>query len=139
MAKKRGARYVDGKRSDNWLKVKVRHDDEATLIGFTKGKGDRTGSFGSLHLAKIDDGIYSYMGKVGTGYDQEMMKEIFAKLKELKEVKKSIKDKIDEESETIWIEEAYTIKIQYASMTNNGTYREPVFKAMIPFGGSEPD
>ncbi len=132
MAKKRGVRYVDGKRSEGWLKVKVRHDDEATLIGYTKGKGDRSGSFGSLHLAKIDDGDYSYMGKVGTGYDQAKMKEIFAKLIELKKVKKPIKDKIDEESETIWIEEVYTIKIQYASMTDNGTYREPVFKAMIP-------
>ena len=132
MAKKRGARYVDGKRSENWLKIKVRHDDEATLIGYTKGKGDRSGSFGSLHLAKIEDGNYSYMGKVGTGYDHAMMKEIFAKLTALKKVKKPIKDKIDEESQTIWVEEAYTIKIQYASMTDNGTYREPVFKAMIP-------
>jgi len=135
MAKKRGARYVDGKRSENWLKIKVRHDDEATLIGYTKGKGDRSGSFGSLHLAKIEEGKYTYMGKVGTGYDHAMMKEIFAKLTALKKVKKPIKDKIDEESQTIWIEEAYTIKIQYASMTDNGTYREPVFKAMIPIVG----
>lgn len=79
------------------------------------------------------------MGKVGTGYDQEMMKEIFVKLKELKKVKRPIKDKIDEESKTICIEEADTIKIQYASMTDNGIYREPVFKAMIPLGESEPD
>ena len=132
MAKRRGARYVDGKRSEHWLKIKVRHDDEAILIGYTKGKGDRSGSFGSLHLAKINDGVYSYMGKVGTGYDHEMMKEIFANLSELKKVKKPIKNKIDQETETIWIEEAYTIKIQYASMTDNGTYREPVFKAMLP-------
>lgn len=59
------------------------------------------------------------MSKVGTDYDQEMMKEIFAKLKELKKVKKPIKDKIDEKSETIWIEEAATIKIEYASITDN--------------------
>ena len=132
MAKKRGARYVEGRRSENWLKIKVRHDDEATLIGYTKGKGDRSGTFGSLHLAKVEDGNYSYMGKVGTGYDTSKMKEIYAKLSSLKKVKKPIKDKIDEESETIWVEEAYIIKIQYASMTDNGTYREPVFKAMIP-------
>ncbi len=137
MAKKRGARYVDGKRSEHWLKVKVRHDDEATLIGYTKGKGDRSGSFGSLHLAKIDEGNYSYMGKVGTGYDQTMMKEIFSKLKALKKVKKPIKDKIDQESETVWVEEAYTIKVKYASMTENGTYREPVYKAMIPLDEEE--
>ena len=132
MAKKRGARYVEGKRSDYWLKIKVRHDDEAILIGYTKGKGDRSGSFGSLHLAKIEDGKYNYMGKVGTGYDAEKMKEIFARLTKLKKIKKPIENKIDEESETVWVEEAYTIKIEYASMTDNGTYREPVYKAMIP-------
>lgn len=48
---------------------------------------DRCGSLG-LHLAKVDDGNFSCMSKVGTDYDQEMMKEIFAKLKELKKVKK---------------------------------------------------
>ena len=72
------------------------------------------------------------MGKVGTGYNQEMMKEIFAKLQKINKIKKPIKNKIDEESETIWVKEAYTIKIQYASMTDNGSYREPVFNAMIP-------
>lgn len=47
---------MDDIRSENWLKIKVRHDDETTLIGFTKGKGDRSGSIVSLHLAKIEDG-----------------------------------------------------------------------------------
>lgn len=132
MAKKRGTRYVEGRRSEHWLKIKVRHDDEAVLIGYTKGKGDRSGSFGSLHLAKKTNDEYRYMGKVGTGFDGEKMKEIFSKLKTLSVVKKPIADKIDEESQTIWVEEAYMIKLQYASLTDNGTYREPVFKAMIP-------
>ena len=35
-----------------------------------------------LHLSKIDDGNYFYMYKVVTGYDQELMKGRFAKLKE---------------------------------------------------------
>lgn len=132
MAKKRGARYIEGRRSEYWLKIKVRHDDQAILIGYTKGKGDRSGFFGALHLAKIENGKYTYKGKVGTGYDSEKMKEIFAKLIALKNIEKPVKDKIDEASQTIWVEEAYTIKIQYASITDNGTYREPVFKAMIP-------
>lgn len=132
IAKKIGSKYTDGKRSKNWLKIKVRNDDEALLIGYTKGKGNRKGSFGSLHLAKRENGNYIYKGKVGTGYDQNKMHEIFARLIELKEIEKPIDDGVEEEKETVWLETAYIIKIQYASMTRNGTYREPVFKAMIP-------
>jgi hypothetical protein len=36
-----------------------------------------------LHLSKIVDGNYFYMYKVVTGYDQELMKGRFVKLKEL--------------------------------------------------------
>jgi len=61
------------------------------------------------------------------------MKDRFAKLKEPR------KDKIDEESEIIWIEEADTIKIQYASMTNSCTFGKTVFNAMIPLGSIELD
>lgn len=131
MAKKSGSIYTEGSRSSHWLKIKVRHDDEALLIGYTAGKGDRSGSFGSLHLAtKDEDGNLVYKGKVGTGFDTAKRKEIFDKIKDLPTIRKPIKDKIEEPHATKWIQSDYIIKIQYASLTPNKTYREPVFKGM---------
>jgi bifunctional non-homologous end joining protein LigD len=67
------------------------------------------------------------MGKVGTGFNQAKLAEIFGMLEALETTKKPISDNIDEESLAVWIEPKYCCKIQFASMTPNNTYREPVF------------
>ena len=35
-----------------WLKIKVRQSSECVIIGYTKGKGDRSQTFGALHIAE---------------------------------------------------------------------------------------
>jgi len=130
MCKKNGSKYELGQRSKSWLKIKVRSTDEALIIGYTKGKGDRSALFGSLHLAKMEEDKMVYYGKVGTGFDQAKIKELLELLKEVKTTKKPIKDTIEEEKNTIWIEPKYICKLKYASMTSNNTYREPVFIKM---------
>lgn len=132
MAKRRGSTYQSGQRSNTWLKIKVRKDDEAMIIGYTEGKGDRANLFGSMHLAKPQpDGSWLYMGKVGTGYDHEKMKWILEKLLACGESAKLIKDSIEEESRTHWIQPKLQCKIKYASLSSNGTYREPVYMALF--------
>jgi len=130
MCKLKGSKYDSGARSKYWQKIKVRETDEALIIGYTKGKGGRSTLFGSLHLAKIENGELVYYGKVGTGFDQAKIKAILTKLKALETTKKPIKNKIEEESDTIWIQPHYQCEIKYASMTNNNTFREPVFVKM---------
>lgn len=130
MCKRKGTKYEVDQRSKSWLKIKVRHTDEAFIIGYTKGKGDRSSLFGSLHLAKYESGVLVYYGKVGTGYDQTKMKEIFATLQKVETTSKPIKDTIDEEMDSIWISPDYICELKYASMTSNNTYREPVFIKM---------
>ncbi|MGD8427868.1 MAG: non-homologous end-joining DNA ligase, partial [Balneolaceae bacterium] len=66
MAKKKDGRYLPGKRSDLWLKIKVRQTTECLIIGYTQGKGDRRDYFGALHLAEQTKGELHYRGKVGT-------------------------------------------------------------------------
>jgi len=106
------------------MKIKFRQTIECTIIGYTKGKGDRASLFGALHLAALEDGNWKYYGKVGTGFDHVKMRVIFEKLKTLEEVDKPIKDKIEEERNTTWLEAHFLCEIQYASLTNNDTLRE---------------
>lgn len=130
MCKLKGSKYDPGNRSKSWLKIKVRETDEALIIGYTKGKGDRSALFGSLHLAKLEGKSLVYYGKVGTGFDQAKIKKLLKLLKEVPTTKKPIKDTIEEEHNSIWIEPQYICEIKYASMTSNNTYREPVFLKM---------
>lgn len=127
---KNGA-YTNGARSMVWSKIKVRTDDEAYVIGYTAGNGDRKELLGALHLAKkTDNGGWRYMGKVGTGWDAARLKRIHERIAEVPESKKLIKTKIDDAAATTWINPDYMVELSYASMSSNDTYREPVFKKM---------
>lgn len=132
MAKERNSKYIPGKRSDSWFKIKVRQTAESHVIGYTKGKGNREQQFGALHLGDFIDGKLVYRGKVGTGFDDKMIKEIYTELKKLKETKKQISEKVLDEKQTVWTETILVCEVQYASMTRDGAYREPVFVRMRP-------
>jgi ATP-dependent DNA ligase len=127
MAKRKDSKYLPGRRSDLWLKVKVRKTAECVVIGYTEGKGNRGQTFGALHIAdKIDNELH-YRGKVGTGFDDAMTKEISAELKKLPKVKKPIKGKVLDEKSTIWVEPQLWVEISYSQFTPDKMYREPVF------------
>lgn len=130
MAKVKDSRYLPGKRTSNWIKVKVRNTADCLIIGYTKGKGDRQVLFGAMHLGEYINDELIYRGKVGTGFDAKMMKEIFSRLKKIKIIKRPVKEKPIDDNVTTWIEPKLICEIQYSSLTENGIYREPVFLRM---------
>ena len=88
--------------------------------------------FGALQIAVVDDGNLKYVGKVGTGFDAKLMKEIFSDLKKQKTIKRPIKEKPLDDSSTTWIEAKLVCEVQYASRTKDDMLREPVFVRMRP-------
>ncbi len=126
MAKRKGSKYSES-RSKDWLKIKSRTIIDATIIGYTKGNGDRSDLLGAIHVAKYEGETLIYLGKVGTGFDEAKLREIHAILSQKPTTTKPIKESIEEEYNTIWIIDGPTCEIQYASLTPNGTLREPVF------------
>ena len=134
MAKKKDGKYLPGRRSDLWLKIKVRQTAECFIVGYTPGKGNRSQSFGALQIAEKVDGALHYRGKVGTGFNDELMKEILREIKKQKEAKKpSLKGgKIVDEKVTAWIESSLIAEIGYAQLTPDRMFREPVFIRLRP-------
>ena len=132
MAKRGKSRYLPGKRSDNWVKVKVRQTVDVAIIGYTKGNGDRKDYFGALQIAeKAPDG-WTYRGKVGSGFDQKSLKNIYGELQKIQECPKVIREKPLDNANTKWIEPTMFCEVEYASITPNDTYREPVFVRLRP-------
>ena len=132
MAKEKNSRYLTGKRSDCWQKIKVRKTTDCYIIGYTQGKGDREPYFGGLQLGQYDEEELIYRGKVGTGFDQKKIKKIYNEMQKLPEIKKPVKAKPADAAKTTWIEPKLICEIQYSSLTKNGTYREPVFLHLRP-------
>ncbi len=132
IAKEKSSTYQPGKRSAQWLKIKTRQTVDCVVIGYTKGKGDRDAIFGALQIAVVEDGNLKYVGKVGTGFDAKLMKEIFSDLKKQKAIKRPIKEKPLDDSSTTWIEPKLVCEVQFASLTKDEMLREPVFVRMRP-------
>jgi len=132
MAKRKDGKYLAGRRSDLWLKIKVRRTADCVVIGFTPGKGNREQTFGALHIAdRIGDELH-YRGKVGSGFDDSMMAELGKELKAFKKTKKPIPEKVLDEKITTWIEPRMVVEISYAQLTPDKMYREPVFLRLRP-------
>lgn len=133
MAKRRDSRYLPGRRSDHWYKVKIRSTTEVYVVGFTKGKGDRSTTFGALHIAEPEDGTLSYRGKVGTGFDDTTMKEISKMLKKVRVVSKpEVTGKPLDEKISTWLEPVVIAEVSYAQITPDKMFREPVFIRLRP-------
>jgi DNA ligase D-like protein (predicted ligase)/DNA ligase D-like protein (predicted 3'-phosphoesterase) len=131
MAKERNSTYKPGTRSSQWLKIKSRQTTECVIIGYTRGKGSRA-LFGALQLAFRDGDGLKYAGKVGTGFDEKLSKEIFTQLKNSKQVKRPVSRKPPDDTQTVWIEPRTICEVQYASLTKDGMLREPVFLRLRP-------
>jgi len=132
MAKRKDSKYLPGRRSDLWLKIKVRRTAECVVIGYTPGKGNRDQTFGALHIADKVGKELQYRGKVGTGFDDNMMKEVFQELKKLEKIKTPVREKVLDEKVTIWIEPKLIVEISYSQLTPDKMYREPVFIRLRP-------
>jgi bifunctional non-homologous end joining protein LigD len=72
--------YTPGVRSPSWLKVKCISRQEMVVGGYTDPQGSRSG-FGALLLGHYDGAMLRYAGKVGTGFDDEMLKTLTPQLK----------------------------------------------------------
>jgi bifunctional non-homologous end joining protein LigD len=128
MAKKANGKYLPGRRSDLWVKVKVRNSRECFIIGYTKGKGDRGQTFGALHIAEKEGDELHYRGKVGTGFDDATIKEILKEIKQVKELKKiDVVGKLIDEKISTWIEHVLIAEVSYSRLTPDKMFREPVF------------
>jgi len=123
---------LPGKRSDLWLKIKVRNTRECYILGYNPGKGNRSQVFGGLHIAEKEGAEFIYRGKVGTGFDDNLIKEIYKQLKSLKEIKKPIPDKVMDEKISIWIEPVLIAEISFSMITKDNQFREPVFVRLRP-------
>ncbi|HKT33169.1 MAG TPA: hypothetical protein VJS89_11880, partial [Gammaproteobacteria bacterium] len=62
MAKRSASRYLEGRRTRDWLKIKTHGRQEFVICGYTKGQGRRSGSFGSLVLGVHRGAQWEWVG-----------------------------------------------------------------------------
>jgi bifunctional non-homologous end joining protein LigD len=78
IAKRRDAPY-ESRRSRHWLKMKCEAAQRMAIGGFTEPRGRRVG-LGALLVGYFDGGDFVFAGKVGTGLDAKLLRELRARL-----------------------------------------------------------
>ncbi|MBT1703725.1 non-homologous end-joining DNA ligase [Chryseosolibacter indicus] len=133
IAKRKDSKYLPGKRTDCWYKIKLRQSAEVVIIGYTKGKGDRSVTFGALHIAeRVGDELH-YRGKVGTGFDDSTMKDIFTTIKKVNTTKRpDVIGTLLDPKVSVWLEPKIIAEVSYAKLTPDKMFREPVFMKLRP-------
>ena len=73
VAKRHGSKYLPGRRSPDWRKIKLTNTQDCVILGWTPGQGGRAGTFGALLVGAYDDGKLRWIGQVGTGFTDKML------------------------------------------------------------------
>lgn len=128
IAKKISSKYYINKRSKDWLKIKVTKEQEMVIGGYTNPQGSRT-NFGSLLLGYYEDGKFLYSGKVGTGFNEDSLNDLYEKLVRLEQDASPFEVKPKERG-AHWIKPDLVAQIKYSEWTETNSLRHPVFIAL---------
>lgn len=125
IAKRAHSKYVAG-RSADWVKVRLEKTEDYAVVGFTKPKGSRSG-FGALHLAIFESGEWIYSGRVGTGFSDKQLDEIFQILNANKRAAPPCKGNIPPGADHVWVNPTMVVEVRYHERTDDGLLRQPAF------------
>ena len=124
VAKKLASRYVEA-RSTEWLKVKVRREDEFVIVGYTRPEGARE-FFGALLLGAHVKRELRYAGKVGTGFNRKTLAQLHRMFQPLVAVRAPVADPPRERGVT-WLKPRLVAQISYQELTSDKRLRQPVY------------
>ena len=134
MAKKESGVYQPGKRTRTWIKLKNARHQEVVVIGWRHGKGERSGSLGSLLLAVPDsEGELRYAGRVGTGFTDRDLEEIAARLRSRSRKTPPVDDvPAADRRDAEWVRADLVGEVQHTERTADGRLRHPVWRGWRP-------
>jgi bifunctional non-homologous end joining protein LigD len=123
------SRYVPGKRTNSWLKVKNVARQELVIGGWQPGEGRRRGTLGSILVGYFEDGALRYAGKVGTGFSERSLKELKERLAPLeRKTSPFADDKAPRNAR--FVEPQLVAEIEFRELTADGMVRHGSFKGL---------
>lgn len=140
IAKKKNSSYSYNYRSKEWVKIKVHKRQEVVIAGYTKNV-DTPKAFSSLLLGVYENEKLKYVGKVGTGFNDQVQKEMMAQFKPLITDKSPFEEIPDvnkpsrfrpnpPKAKAIWLKPELVCEVAFSEVTADGVFRHPSFKGM---------
>jgi bifunctional non-homologous end joining protein LigD len=139
IGKRIGSRYEAGRRSGAWIKLKLHQEQEMVIGGFTDPEGSRM-QFGSLIIGYFKKGTLFCAGKVGTGFDDALLRSLgktmqaisqkdcpFADLPEKRAGRYGAGITAAVMKRCHWVKPSLVCQVKFSEWTRDGKLRHPVF------------
>jgi bifunctional non-homologous end joining protein LigD len=131
IAKRAASPYQPGKRSPDWRKIKILKTQDCVILGWTPGQRGRSDAFGALLLGAYSDGRLKWIGQVGTGFTDHMLRDLVSRLKELETDQPPIPDpELRKVKGARWVRPELVCVVEYLQITASGKLRAPSFKGL---------
>jgi len=139
VAKKPNSVYESGRRSGAWVKFKITKAQEFVIGGYTLPEGGRK-YFGSLLVGCQSPEGLVYAGRVGTGFSDKVLANLYAKFQNLKTASCSFVN-LPEKSKgrwglgitpavmkrCQWLKPVLIAQVKFTEWTHDDQLRQPVF------------
>jgi bifunctional non-homologous end joining protein LigD len=131
VAKRLDSRYLPGRRSSAWLKVKNIRSQELVIGGWLPGQGRRAGTIGALVVGyhEDDDGgrRLRYAGRVGSGFTDAELERLAGLLEPLRTEQSPFEGR-QPPKQALFVEPRLVAAIAFREWTAARTLRAPVYK-----------
>ncbi len=128
-----GSPYRRGQRSDRWLKVKHSRTQEIVVGGIRPGKGNRSGTIGSLLVGvPTADGL-QYAGRVGSGFGEQTLARLSGLLEPLRtDADPFVGVPAADARDALWVRPELVGEVEFAEFTPGGILRQARWRGLRP-------
>ncbi|HEY4453575.1 MAG TPA: non-homologous end-joining DNA ligase [Pseudonocardiaceae bacterium] len=134
VAKLVDSRYEPGRRSRSWIKTPLVDTQEVLIGGWRAGAGRRAGTIGSLLLGAPGPTGVRYLGHVGTGFTDAMLRDLSARLAPLARPDSPFDAPIPKEHarDAHWVQPRLVGEVEFRQLTNDGLLRHSSWRGLRP-------
>jgi bifunctional non-homologous end joining protein LigD len=131
VAKRVNSTYQPGRRGHTWLKIKQHPAQEVVIGGWRPGQGRREGGIGALLVGIPTGEGLRYVGRVGSGFSDQMLDEMQKLLAPLARKASPFLDVPREDArDAHWVTPSLVGEVTYGELTEPGRLRHPVWRGL---------
>ncbi|MGV9675036.1 ATP-dependent DNA ligase [Nocardia sp. NPDC003482] len=126
VAKRRDSVYLPGKRGHSWVKTRNWRTQQVVVGGYRRSDARQ---FASLLVGVPHDGRLYYVGRVGTGFSDQEMAELAARLRRLERKTMPFDNDLtaEERKDAVWVGPKLTGTVRYMNWTEAGRMWHPAW------------
>ena len=128
VSKQRDSQYRAGRGYD-WVKTKCLRRQEVVIGGFTEPEGSRIG-IGALLVGVYDRAQLVYIGKVGTGFSDRILRDLKKRLGALEQESAPFATRPTGVGRAHWVKPVLVAEVAFGEWTADGKMRHPSFQGL---------